>query len=1802
MTLPSRSGNVCSLRALLVFAFSAALLIAGCNSGPSQVAPAISSASSTAFTLGVAGTFTVTATGSPAPTLAESGTLPSGVTFNATTGVLSGTPAAGTTGTYTITITASNGVGTAATQTLTLTVVAAPAITSFTAAKTTITAGTSTTLTAVFTGGTGSVNSSVGAVTSGTAVTVSPAATTTYTLTVTNTANTSVTSTVTVTVVPAPSISSFTAAKTTITAGTSTTLTAVFVGTGSIDNSIGAVTSNTAVNISPAATTTYTLSVTNAAGATAVTATVTVTVVPPPAITSFVSGAPSITAGTSTTLTAAFSGGTGSVNNGVGAVTTGTAVNISPAATTTYTLTVTNAAGTTVTATVTVTVVPAPAITSFAAGASTITAGTSTTLTATFSGGTGSVDNSVGAVTSAVAVNITPAVTTTYTLTVTNSLGATATAQSTVTVVAPPAITSFTAGASPITLGNPTTLTAVFTGGTGSVNNGVGAVTSGTPVNVSPTTTTTYTLTVTNAANTSVTAQATVAVNIPPQITSTNGASFTVGALGSFTVRATGTPTPALSETGSLPTGVTFVDNGNGTATLSGTPASGTQTQSPYVFTITAQNGVNPAATQSFTLQVVLTQPPAITSPSSTSFTVSAAGSFTVQATGAPTPALSETGSLPASVIFHDNGNGTATISGTATATGSSTITITAANGIGTNATQSFTLNVVAAPVITSFSAAASPITAGASTTLTAVFSNGTGSVNNGVGAVTNNVAVTVSPASTTTYTLTVTNAAGTSVTSQATVTVVAAPVITSFTAGSTTIVSGTPTTLTPVFNAGAGISASIDNGVGTVTSGTPYSVSPTTTTTYTLTVVNTAGGHVSSSVTITVDVPASITSANNTTFFAGIAGTFTVTTGGSPTPSLSDNGGTLPSGVTFVDNGNGTATLSGTPSSGGSFPLTLTATNGIGSPANQSFTLTVSTVPPSVSISFANPVHFAGGPQETITIKVSSDQSGDTPTASEVVAAVGGVNSGALCTTTTCGTFGTITFVSLSSGTGTYTMAYTPPTSANLTALTTITLTVSSSLSPSFAATANLPVNPTGATVVTVNGPGSAVFNGESAFTLNAKVYNDTTGNPGAQLSLLAAGYTCPSNGSGGTICGTLQVTGANTTGTTPNGVPFTNTPFSYTPPPTSQTSLNEPYDRPMILAVSKGDPAALADANFVIDAGGFIANNTRLSSALTGGAPFTINATIGGDSGGSKTVAWTLTANSSACSPQCGALGIPTYTRNGNSGNPATMTVNTSVTYTPPASVPTGADATPTITMTSVDNVLNGGTAPATDSMAFNIVDGSCGTGSESILSGQYAFLAKGGSATGGYFTTAGSFTADGHGGISGGVLDRNSTTGPVNFAITGGSYSVGSDHRGCLNVTNSNGGTSTYRIALGTLSGSIASQGSITVFTDNTGEGVRASGILIQQAPGAFSTASINGNYVLGLDGVDGSGGRFALAGVSHANGSGTLSNFSIDLDDNGNLDTDDTTGSGTYAITSATGSANGRGTFTYTAPTLGGATLNFAMYVVSSSQFLVIETDPLSPTGNAPIQSGLAKKQSGTFTSTTLDNKDYVLYVSGIDNSNGGSDITLGQSTNATNGAATVTLDENDNGTAQTEQSQALTFDITSNGRTTVPGAGKHPPVFYLIDSTQGFIVGTDGSASSGYMQQQTGTAPLNNSTIASIGQVFFNGSAPTIGGSFDNGSVTVVSASTSITGTDDSSGPSFQCSQGCGGGGLQPNMSITNNGSGPITYSFGTSAVPGQGTLGGMIAYIVSPTEVIFMQPGGTSSNNSSPAELFIVRQ
>lgn len=109
------------------------------------------------------------------------------------------------------------------------------------------------------------------------------------------------------------------------------------------------------------------------------------------------------------------------------------------------------------------------------------------------------------------------------------------------------------------------------------------------------------------ASNHGTTVRTSFVVNVAPlQITSNPVANFTRGSASSFTVTTatTQSPTPAevpsLSVEGTLPAGLTFTDNGDGTGTLSGTPTdSGTVTVQ-----VRAANEVSPAATQELTITV----------------------------------------------------------------------------------------------------------------------------------------------------------------------------------------------------------------------------------------------------------------------------------------------------------------------------------------------------------------------------------------------------------------------------------------------------------------------------------------------------------------------------------------------------------------------------------------------------------------------------------------------------------------------------------------------------------------------------------------------------------------------------------------------------------------------------------------------------------------------------------------------------------------------------------------------------------------------------------------------------------------------------------------------------------------------------------------------------------------------------------------------------------------------------------------------------------------------------------------------
>ena len=362
--------------------------------------------------------------------------------------------------------------------------------------------------------------------------------------------------------------------------------------------------------------------------------------------------------------------------------------------------------------------------------------------------------------------------------------------------------------------------------------------------------------------------------HVAPTILSAASATATAGTPFTTTITTTGEQTAAITEAGALPAGVSLTDNGDGTATLAGTPGAGTG--GSYPITITATNPTG-TTTQAYTLTDV--QAPAVTSAPASTFYTGVSGTYTVTTTGYPVATITETGALPAGISFTDNGNGTATIAGTTTAAaGSFPVSVSASNSTGSVATLALALTVATSgpPTITSGGTAY--------------------------------------------FTLNQSGAFA--------VTTTGAPI------ASIIEVGALPAGLTMV-----------DEGNGeALISGTPTA---TGTASLAVTATNGQAPDATQPLSIIVGSAPAVTSSASTTFVAGGPDTFTVATSGYPTPSLGETG-TLPAGITWTDNGDGTATLAGTPdavTSPATYPITIQATDGTGS-VTQSFTLTVAPAP----------------------------------------------------------------------------------------------------------------------------------------------------------------------------------------------------------------------------------------------------------------------------------------------------------------------------------------------------------------------------------------------------------------------------------------------------------------------------------------------------------------------------------------------------------------------------------------------------------------------------------------------------------------------------------------------------------------------------------------------------------------------------------------------------------------------------------------------------------------------------------------
>jgi hypothetical protein len=483
---------------------------------------------------------------------------------------------------------------------------------------------------------------------------------------------------------------------------------------------------------------------------------------------------------------------------------------------------------------------------------------------------------------------------------------------------------------------------------------------------------------------------------------------------------------------------------------------------------------------------------------------------------------------------------------------------------------------------------------------------------------------------------------------------------------------------------------------------------------------------------------------------------------------------------------------------------------------------------------------------------------------------------------------------------------------------------------------------------------------------------------------------------------------------------------------------------------------------------------------------------------------------------------------------------------------------------------------------------VSSACGTGSESLLNGQYAMLVKGfdngaGSGEGGtpqpIMMGAVLYVngTDGNGTVAAGTFDINSaTTHGVQETGVSGTFQMGSDQRGCMTLTTSSGTPQTFnfRISVAGINSGVASTVHIVDF-DAAGPFV--SGVMLQQDTSAFTTP-LTGNYAFELASPQNSanGGKVAAAGVltlAYTTG-GMVTGGELDMNDAGQLDGTSTAWSSATPLTVGSGgtyfvsTANGIGNVIFPV-TINGVAGNVVcqIYIVSANEILIMSGADETQTGNIFGGGVLLLQTNATFSDSSLSGTS-VLHESGLQTSPSVGTTLIGTLT--TNGSGTANLyGWQNSGTAIQNQTWAGTAQVAANGRVIfLTGGGTNPPLFWLVANNEGFYLGADASAESGFFEPQTSTAVTTGTPYA------FGSVDPELAGTDQEVGVATFTGG-NLSGTTDNSLS----------GTLAPDTAF-----GPLTYSVdgtGLGSIPSGcmiATSGScqQIFYIISPTKGVWM--------------------
>ncbi len=501
-------------------------------------------------------------------------------------------------------------------------------------------------------------------------------------------------------------------------------------------------------------------------------------------------------------------------------------------------------------------------------------------------------------------------------------------------------------------------------------------------------------------------------------------------------------------------------------------------------------------------------------------------------------------------------------------------------------------------------------------------------------------------------------------------------------------------------------------------------------------------------------------------------------------------------------------------------------------------------------------------------------------------------------------------------------------------------------------------------------------------------------------------------------------------------------------------------------------------------------------------------------------------------------------TWAVNGIAGGNGTIgTISSTGLYTAPAIIPSPASVTVTATL-QANNGVSANAVVTITAVTFN----------NASLKGTYILSLTGIDANGFTFYAVGAVKADGNGNITGGEEDLNDvSSGYFSANSVTGTYSLGADGRGTLNL-NSSIGSFSYAFAMRALNNAGLNE------IDNAV--INATGNLEQQA--VTGVVAPSGNYAFGLNGTGFGCSSFNSAGIFNL-ASSAVSGMS-DVNCGGNI-TQSQTLSGSYTGIDGLG----RGSGSVTAST---GNSNFVYYVVSASRYRFLCPD------SSTFYLGTADLQTQASFANTDFNGSYV--VSTGANTAAGVSYTLIQFNASAGSVSSGYYDVNDTGkTGQASLTGAYT--LAANGRISgsfTVNASALPFSMYLVSPTQAYYLDERTTAVGG------GNVYAQNAAVTT--NVAWAGSYATkqfgyfvVAGAVLPGNSTSVSGQISadgngtLAGTLDFNDPISVFP----GQTLQGTYSVGNVAPGRTTVAITTTA---DGTRN-YVAYIVDPTRVLLLE-------------------